>query len=276
LSSTVAAAMLPAVPSVIHDDPAPGDEGIQRLAHWVEEAPRILFITGAGISADSGLPTDRGVGGLYDDRGTDDGIPIEEALSGEMMEGRPELCWKYLHRMERACRGAVPNRAHEIIAGLERRREGVVVLTQNVDGLHGAAGSAALIEMHGNVHDLGCTRCAWEQVVDSYEALAVVPRCPECEGIVRPRVVLFGEVLPEAALARLRRELELGFSLVVTVGTTAVFPYIAEPVRLAPRWGAQTVEINPGTSAITEWVDLRVAKRAAPTFDALAAALGYG
>lgn len=247
---------------------------IERFAAWVREAERILFVTGAGISADSGLPTYRGVGGLYDDAGTEDGIEIEEALSGPMMQRRPELCWKYIAQVERACRGAAPNRAHEVIAALQQPGRQVVVLTQNVDGLHRAAGSEHVIEIHGNVHELCCTRCAWERVVPDYEALSTLPpRCPECGAVVRPRVVLFQEMLPAAAIDRLRAEVARGFSLVVTVGTTAVFPYIAAPVRMAKGWGAPTVEINPAESQISHLVDLHLPARAAPTFDALAQAL---
>lgn len=250
---------------------------LERFAAWVREAPRILFVTGAGISADSGLPTYRGVGGLYEDAGTEDGVDIEEALSGPMMTRRPELCWKYIAQVERACRGAAPNRAHEVIAELQRRQGGVVVLTQNVDGLHRAAGSGEdVIEIHGNVHELHCTRCAWERVVPDYEGLPIPPRCPECDAVVRPRVVLFQEMLPTGAIDRLRSEVAQGFSLVVSVGTTAVFPYIAAPVRMAAGWGAHTVEVNPGRSQVSHLVDLHLPARAAPTFDALAAALGYG
>ncbi|MCX4242382.1 SIR2 family NAD-dependent protein deacylase [Paraliomyxa miuraensis] len=247
---------------------------MERFARWVDQAERILFITGAGISADSGLPTYRGVGGLYDGAGTEDGMPIEVALSGPMMHKRPEVCWKYIHQVERACRDAAPNRAHEVIAALQRRREGVVVLTQNVDGFHRAAGSEDVIEIHGNVHELHCTRCAWEQVVPDYAGLTIPPRCPSCDALVRPRVVLFGEMLPDRALGRLQAELARGFSLVVMVGTTAVFPYIAAPVHYAPRWGAHTVEINPGDSEVSRFCELRLPARAAPTFEALAAALG--
>ena len=250
---------------------------LDRFAAWVREAERILFITGAGISADSGLPTYRGVGGLYDDAGTEDGVDIEDALSGPMMARRPELCWKYIAQVERACRGAVPNRAHEVIAELQRHAGRVVVLTQNVDGLHRAAGSEHVIEIHGNVHELHCTRCAWEREVPDYEGLGISlpPRCPECGAVIRPRVVLFQEMLPAGAIDRLRAEVALGFSLVVTVGTTAVFPYISAPVRMAAGWGAHTVEINPGKSQVSHLVDLHLPARAAPTFDALAAALGY-
>jgi NAD-dependent deacetylase len=254
---------------------------LERFAAWVRQAERILVVTGAGISADSGLPTYRGVGGLYDDAGTEDGVDIEDALSGPMMQRRPEICWKYIVQVERACRGAAPNRAHHVIAELQRRRAGVVVLTQNVDGLHRAAGSEDVIEIHGNVHELCCTRCAWERTVDDYEGLLppseagpTAPRCPECGAVVRPRVVLFQEMLPVGAIDRLRAEVARGFSLVVVVGTTAAFPYIAAPVRMAAGWGAHTVEINPGRSMVSDLVDLRLPARAAPTFDALAAALG--
>lgn len=248
----------------------------ERFARWVREASRILFITGAGLSADSGLPTYRGVGGLYDDGTTEEGLPIEVILSEGMMRERPEVCWKYIHKVESACRGAAPNRGHEVIALLERRRAGVVVLTQNVDGLHGVAGSDDVIEMHGNLHQLHCTGCDWEQGVPDYAELAPLPRCPDCGGVVRPRVVLFGEVLPPGAIERLGSEMHQGFSLVVTVGTSAGFPYIAAPIWRAPAMGARTVEINPGDSLVSDRVDLRLVDRAAPTLDALAASLGYG
>lgn len=254
---------------------------LERFAAWVREAERILVITGAGISADSGLPTYRGVGGLYDDAGTEDGVDIEDALSGPMMQRRPEICWKYIAQVERACRGAAPNRAHQVIAELQRSRGGVVVLTQNVDGLHRAAGSDDVIEIHGNVHEIHCTRCAWERTVADYEALlpateggVAAPRCPACGAVVRPRVVLFQEMLPTGPIDRLRAEALRGFSLVVVVGTTAVFPYIAAPVRMAAKQGAHTVEVNPGRSMVSDLVELRLPARAAPTFDALAAALG--
>ena len=80
------------------------------FAKWVKEAHRVLFITGAGLSSDSGLPTYRGVGGLYDDDLTAEGFPIEVALSGQMLASRPDVCWKYIAKIEEACRGAQPNR----------------------------------------------------------------------------------------------------------------------------------------------------------------------
>ncbi|MHB8899035.1 MAG: Sir2 family NAD-dependent protein deacetylase, partial [Thermoguttaceae bacterium] len=109
------------------------DDTIRLVADLVRVSDRILFITGAGVSADSGLPTYRGVGGLYNRGETDDGVTIEEALSGPMLEVRPDLTWKYLWQIGEACRGALPNAAHRIMAELESEKAEVWVLTQNVD-----------------------------------------------------------------------------------------------------------------------------------------------
>jgi NAD-dependent deacetylase len=248
---------------------APDARAIEALAAAVRRASRVLFITGAGVSADSGLPTYRGVGGLYEEAATEDGIPIEVALSGQMLHARPDLCWKHIYRIEEACRGALPNPAHEVIAGLQELVPDTWVLTQNVDGLHRRAGSRRLIEIHGDIHDIDCTRCAYTEVVEDYAALSIPPACPECGALVRPRVVLFGEMLPEGASETLRVELRRGFDVIVSVGTTSAFPYIAAPVIVGARQGAFTVEINPGRSEVSDLVALRIACRAAPALRAL-------
>jgi NAD-dependent deacetylase len=226
------------------------------------------------MSADSGLPTYRGVGGLYDAGTTEEGLPIEVLLSGQLFARRPDWTWKYLSQIERACRGAGPNRGHEVIALLERRIPRCVVLTQNVDGFHRRAGSAEVIEIHGNLHDLACTACPLRSRVEDYSGLRLPPACPRCGGIVRPEVVLFGEMLPGAAVERLERELAAGFDAVFTIGTTSVFPYIAAPVSLAREQGIPTVEINPGESEVSDLVDLRIRAGARDSLSAIWDALG--
>ncbi|HEX2685984.1 MAG TPA: NAD-dependent deacylase [Kofleriaceae bacterium] len=250
-----------------HDsiDPTVLDRVSEAFAH----ARSVLFITGAGISADSGLPTYRGIGGLYEDAGTEEGFAIEDALSGEMLRDRPDVCWKYIHQIERACRGATWNRGHEVLAMLEERYDRAWVLTQNVDGLHRRAGSKHVIEIHGDVHKLACTRCGFRESVEDYAGLSFPPRCPDCGAIVRPEVVLFGEMLPRGAVATLDRELGRGFDLVVSIGTTSVFPYIAAPVVLARRAGRDTIEINPGTTSVSHVVAHRMQNRAAVALDAI-------
>ncbi len=242
---------------------------LDRVSEVFARAKSALFITGAGISADSGLPTYRGIGGLYEDATTDEGLAIEDALSGDMLRERPEVCWKYIHQIERACRGASWNRAHEVLALLERRYERTWVLTQNVDGFHRRAGSNNVIEIHGDVHQLACTRCAYRERVEDYAGLSIPPRCPDCGAIVRPEVVLFGEMLPGAAVAVLERELGRGFDLVVSIGTASAFHYIAGPVVLARRAGRDTVEINPGTTSVSHVVAHRIQNRAAVALDAI-------
>jgi NAD-dependent deacetylase len=233
----------------------------------------ILFVTGAGISADSGLPTYRGIGGLYEQDLTEDGLAIEDALSGVAFALRPELTWKYLAQIEAHCRGARPNDAHRAIAELERRHPGSMVYTQNVDGLHRAAGSRNLVEIHGSLHRLRCTECERSRWVPDYAGLAIPPACPACGGLLRPDVVLFGEELAPAELARLEQALTRGFDLVFSIGTTSVFPYVAAPVLWARQTGVPTVEINPGESEVSKWVDYRLRSGAAQAMTALMARL---
>lgn len=231
---------------------------LDAVAAILARAQRILFVTGAGISVDSGLPTYRGIGGLYHDRLTDEGLSIEEALSGEMMATRPDIAWRYIAQIEEHCRGARPNAAHRLIAALEQEKALVCVLTQNVDGLHRAAGSRNVIEIHGTVHRLHCMECHHGRKVADYAGLQIPPECPHCGGIMRPEVVLFGEALPARAMERLEAVLEQGVDAVVSIGTTSVFPYIAGPVVWAARLGVPTVEINPGDTMVSGLVDHRL------------------
>lgn len=246
----------------------PLDRALDDIAAICQKARRILFVTGAGISADSGLPTYRGIGGLYDDNLTEEGLTIEEALSGDMMELRPEITWKYLAQIEANCRGVSPNAAHDAIAWFESRAE-VTVLTQNIDSLHRTAGSSDPIEIHGTLHRLACTGCDWDIEIPGYAELKIPPKCPECGSLVRPRVVLFGEALPPRAVERLVRVLKKEIDLVFSIGTTSVFPYIAAPVIEAARRGIPSVEINPGTSRVSEYVDYRLRLGAAEAMEAL-------
>ena len=249
------------------------DPEIHEIVRRLADSRSVLFITGAGISADSGLPTYRGIGGLYEQESTDEGIPIEAALSGAMFQRDPSLTWKYIHQIESSCRGAGPNPAHHAIAQLEGRFDRVWTLTQNVDGLHKAAGAKQVIDIHGDVHSLVCTRCGHRWRVQSYAGLAIPPSCTECDSLVRPEVVLFGEMLPIDRVQLLQEQLMIGFDAVFSIGTTSVFPYIAEPVIDARRRGGLTVEINPGVSEVSHLVNYRLRMGAAAAMDALVRAL---
>ena len=221
------------------------------------------------MSAESGLPTYRGVGGLYNDDETEEGPPIENMLSGEMFAERPEWTWKYLRQVGDACSGATFNRGHSILAEMEQRFERVCILTQNVDGFHRSAGSRHIIDIHGDVHAIRCTRCPHRFTVTDYNDLADLPKCPKCAAILRPDVVLFGEMLPDERLRDLKNELRKGFDIVFSIGTTSVFPYISYPVELtAIQREKPSVEINPGTTRVSGLVTYRLALGAAHALEA--------
>ena len=228
---------------------------LDEIAELLALARRPLFITGAGISAASGLPTYRGTGGLYANGLNEEGLPYEDVLSGYMLRTRPELTWRELLRMAQRLAGrAQVNEAHRAIAALPH----AVVLTQNVDGLHLEAGSRNVIEIHGNLRELHCTVCTYRRPNEDWQNLPIPPRCPECGAVLRPSAVLFGEPLPPEALTRLDEELARGFDLVFSVGTTSLFPYIAEPVALAASAGIPTIEINPEPTAVSHLVNYRL------------------
>jgi len=229
-----------------------------RVAAQLEGRKRLLFITGAGLSAESGLPTYRGIGGLYDQNETEHGVPIEVALSGPMFRRKPELTWHHISHIEQAVRGVQPSSAHNLIAALERQHE-VVVLTQNVDGLHRAAGSTQIIDIHGDCRELMCTRCAHRETRANYDGLSLPPTCPSCGAMVRPDVVLFEESLPEAKLSWLMRELARGFDAYFSIGTSSLFPYISGPIELAAKSSRLTIEINPEHTPVSDVVDVKLA-----------------
>ncbi len=243
------------------------ERGVARVVQRLRKARRILAVTGAGISADSGVPTYRGVGGLYrSDRLTPVGYTIEEVLSGPMFRERPAVTWTYLREIERACRGARPNRGHQVLAEMQDHFE-VWILTQNVDGLHDAAGSRHVLDVHGDLHQILCTSCSYRTRVANYEGLAEPPICPRCEAVLRPDVVLFGETLDPAKIRRLEAEMARGFDVVFSIGTSSLFDYIVAPLRIAQAAGKATVEINPDDTAMSPLVEVKLRVGAATALD---------
>jgi NAD-dependent deacetylase len=207
-------------------------------------AQRVSALTGAGISAESGVPTFRdaqtGLWARFD--------PTELA-SPEAFARDPRLVWEWYAWRRDLVAGARPNPGHFALAELERRVPGFTLITQNVDNLHQAAGSRHLIELHGNVQRTKCSRegVLIDEWVDTGE---VPPRCPICGAPLRPDVVWFGESLPAAALfaaATAAREAELFFS----IGTSALVQPAASLPLEALRHGALLVEINPDETPLT-------------------------
>lgn len=243
-------------------------------------------ITGAGISAESGIPTYRGKGGIYDD--PEQGDRTIEALSAPTLQSDPDRTWRALFQIAGAAAAALPNAGHAAIVEIERKAERFVLLTQNVDGLHRLAGSRNVIDIHGDAFELICTACGKRNQFHDPRTSAIVPprldiqqcikanvapRCP-CGGVYRPDVVLFGEMLPEDKLARLYAELlDNPPDMVISVGTSAMFPYIVQPMLVARMAGKLTIEINPEPTEISDFAAFHLKAKAGDALPAIAAAL---
>ena len=240
---------------------------IQTIAQRLSTAKDVFVVTGAGMSADSGLPTYRGIGGLYEDKDTEDGIPIEQALSGPVFQRTPEITWKYLSQIEQGTRGATHNRGHEVLAAMEKAIDRFWILTQNIDGLHTSAGSKNVIEIHGNMHILDCMSCPHSYYVEDFSGMSIPPTCPECSEAMRPAVVLFEEQLPGKAIEELSRQIERPFDVVISIGTSSCFPYITQPIYYGKQQGALTVEINPADTPVSDVVDIKLPLGAAEVLD---------
>ncbi|HEY6173014.1 MAG TPA: Sir2 family NAD-dependent protein deacetylase [Kofleriaceae bacterium] len=229
-------------------------ERIDAVGTLLTQVNSALFITGPGLSLDSGLPHYRGIPGVLR-KTANDARMIESALSIDTMQRKPKVTWRYLLEIDSQVCAAVPNRGHEVLVSLERWLERSTIMTVNVDRLHQRAGSRNVIEMHGALHDLLCPRCEISSRHDRYAGLPLPPLCAVCGTVLRPDMPLFGEPLPADAFTRLQAELELGFDIVISIGVIAMFPYLARPVLLAKQEGVPTVEIGHTATDVSEIVD---------------------
>jgi NAD-dependent deacetylase len=229
---------------------------LDAVAALLTQARSALFITGAGLSADSGLSHYRGLPGL-ERKTREDGKLFEAMLSSETLQRKPAATWRLLLEMDARVRTAAPNRGHEVLAALERDLARSTVMTVNVDRLHQRAGSRSVIEMHGALHDLLCARCELSTRHERFDRLAIPPRCKTCGTVLRPDMPLFGEALPADPFTRLQAELDAGFDLVAVIGVGTMFPYIARPILVAKSEGLPTIEIGQHTTDVSDVVDFR-------------------
>jgi NAD-dependent deacetylase len=206
----------------------------------IDDRTRLLVLTGAGISAESGLATFRGAGGLWD------GHPVEQVASPGGFAADPELVWRFYSMRRAAAATAAPNAAHEALAAVEERLgERFLLVTQNVDGLHGRAGSRRLVEIHGTLWRTRCSACMRPPVADAaYPVEPPLPRCA-CGALLRPDIVWFGEMLGAAETgwidAFMRDASRSGDPFVfLAVGTSGTVHPAAGYVAAARRLGAAT------------------------------------
>ena len=229
---------------------------LDATAALIHQARSALFITGSGLSADSDLPHYRGIPGLHR-RTKEEGKLFEAALAIETLQRKPMTTWKLLLEMDARVRAAKPNGGHRALVAFEQKLERCTIMTTNVDRLHQRAGSKSVIEMHGALHDLLCSRCEISTRHERFDKLEVPPACKTCGGVLRPDMPLFGESLPADPFTRLQAELDVGFDIVCAIGVTSMFPYLARPVLVAKSEGVPTIEIGSLNTDLSDVVDFR-------------------
>jgi NAD-dependent deacetylase len=219
----------------------------------------VAALTGAGVSAESGVPVFRGEEGLWRN------YRPEELATPDAFQRNPRLVWEWYNWRRELIGKCRPNAAHETLAQMEKALTDFTLITQNVDGLHQAAGSENVLEVHGNIWRIRCTVCDYLTEDHRVPLPDLPPDCPECGNLLRPDVVWFGEPLPrevlEAAWAAARR-----CRLMLVIGTSAVVQPAASLPIVALRNEAQLVEINPAETSLSRHAHEVIREPAAEAF----------
>ena len=212
------------------------NENIGRIRDKIREARRVAVLTGAGISAESGVPTFRGKDGLWKHhRAVDLATP-------QAFDKDPSLVWGFYSWRRKLINGVRPNPAHIALAELEQSDIELTLITQNVDGLHIQAGSRNVVEIHGSIWSLRCTRCG--DITHNREIqLPELPQCDHCGGLLRPNVVWFGESLDAEVLGKAISATE-NCEVMLVIGTSAVVQPAASLAMHAGKGKAFTAEVN--------------------------------
>ena len=209
---------------------------VTKVREKLTRAKSVAVLTGAGISADSGVPTFRGAEGLWKQ------YRAEELASPGAFARDPKLVWEWYSWRRELLATKAPNPAHGALATLAGQCQSCVLITQNVDGLHRMAGSHDVLEMHGNIWRVRCTQCAI--VTDNRDVPIVFPpECAACGGLLRPHIVWFGESLDPRILDRCMHALQ-SCDVLLVIGTSGVVQPAASFAAMAKSAGAYTVEIN--------------------------------
>lgn len=216
----------------------------ERIIDALSKADRVAVLTGAGVSAESGIPTFRGAGGLWE------GHAIEDVATPEAFARDPSLVWDFYSARRQAALASSPNAAHRALAEMETRFLEFHLATQNVDGLHGRAGSRRVAELHGSLERVRCAGCGSAR--DWTDDLAFGrPRCG-CGGLFRPAIVWFGEALPAEVWREAERAARTA-DVYLVVGTSGeVYPAAGLAIAAA-REGAAVFEINPEATSLARF-----------------------
>jgi NAD-dependent protein deacetylase/lipoamidase len=235
---------------------------------------RVLVLTGAGVSAESGIPTFHGKDGYWRN------LDPAKLATPEAFARDPQLVWEWYGERRQRVRNSRPNAAHEAIAKLAKHADEFLLVTQNVDDLHARAGVAAekMVRIHGDIFVTRCSRCEFSypgrggspeppgtcvvqptngrlrSIAATSERDLNIPTCPKCQALMRPGVVWFGEQLSQGELERVEDFLDGGAcDVVIVAGTTATFGYIIDWALRGSRHGAELIEVNPEETPLSRF-----------------------
>jgi NAD-dependent deacetylase len=227
------------------------DEAIAQAEAALQAASYVGVLTGAGVSAESGVATFRGAGGLWE------GQRIEDVATPHAFRRDPTLVWRFYNQRRAGLRTVKPNPGHHALVDLERRlgSDRFALITQNVDGLHRAAGSDHVLELHGSLGRVRCSDCGDAELRPAHEDLEPLPRCRSCDGLLRPDIVWFEEPLPEDVWAA-AADCAARSDVFLVVGTSAIVYPAARLVPIAKAAGALIIEVNLTETEASHWVDI--------------------
>ncbi len=231
------------------------EEVIQEAKSKVLNSKRLVALTGAGISAESGVPTFRGKDGIWQRHRVTD-LATPEAFAKD-----PKLVWEFYNWRRNLISKVTYNPAHKALVALEKIALHFALITQNIDDLHRKAGSKNLIELHGNIWWVCCSRCRFK-AEDRRVSIPFPPVCPECGGMLRPNVVWFGESLDMTILNNAVKEAERAETFLV-IGTSAVVQPAASLIGIAKKNGAFLIEINLEPTEVSSISDISIREKAA-------------
>ncbi len=231
------------------------NELLLKAREIIDGSDRITVLTGAGISAESGIPTFRGTDGTWNE------VNPETVATPQAFKNDPVHVWKWYDQRREIIDKARPNQGHFALSEIERTKEKFTLITQNIDGLHQVAGSQNIIEIHGNIWEIKCEKCGL--VIKNYETplTELPPICRKCEGIMRPNVVWFGEIIPMEVIDSALFAIEQS-ALIIIIGTSGIVEPAASMGLMAKQSGKKVIEINLEKTFNTGICDISIQAKA--------------
>ncbi|MGQ0794433.1 MAG: SIR2 family NAD-dependent protein deacylase [Deltaproteobacteria bacterium] len=238
------------------------EDKILKAKRIVERASKVVVLSGAGVSAESGVPTFRGDGGLWRN------FRAEDLATPDAFYRDPKLVWEWYDWRRTLMKAAKPNPGHFAVVDLEREKSKFTLITQNIDGLHRLAGSRNVIEMHGNIWQTRCTNCTQSDENYDVPIKEIPPVCRACGAVMRPNIVWYGEMIPMAVIDKALFAME-DCDVMLIIGTSGVVQPAASMGIVAKQSGKTVIEINTEPTINSQLYDMTVIGKSGEILPAL-------